>query len=112
MTRSAPLEASLALVRPNDPVWAVQRTMSGGKQVRVSFTLDGVTDDRGHPVEFDLVVTDPTWEHRVMRAVGSDLRHVTPEELDLREDNLVYFTVSLGEAFYGDHYKLVAAVIV
>lgn len=108
ITPSSPLRSSLALVRPSDPSW---RTMSGSQQIRVSFSLDGVTNDRGYPIDFDLVVTDPQWEHRVRRAAGGAIRQMTPADLGIANDRSIYLTVSLGEPFQGDHYKLVAAVI-
>ncbi len=110
ITASSPLEFSLTLVRPSGPTWRVQTTMSGGRQVRVSFTLADVTDDRGRPIPFDLVVTDPLWEERVRNAAGGAILQVTTAELGMSDDDAVYLTVSLGEPFNGDHYKLVAAV--
>lgn len=106
-----PLDSSLALVAPTVSEWCIRRTMTGGRQTRVSFTLDGITDDDGDLTLFDLSVTDPVWEKRVRDKAGAEFRCFTSQELDVPTDEQMYFTLSLGEPFRGDHYKLVAAVI-
>jgi hypothetical protein len=106
ITAENPLGSSLALVNPTNPVWMVQQNTYGRRQVRALFTLDGVTDARGSPIEFDLVVTDPLWSDRVIAIANRRLG-----EVRLPLGDPVYLTLSLGEAFRGRHYKLVAAVV-
>ena len=107
-----PLESSLALVKPDVSEWRVSGSKSGKRQVRVSFTLDGVVDEANDPIGFDLVVTDPKWGAFVASKAGKEPRRFTSEELGVASDTQMYLTLSLGEPFQGDHYKLVAAVII
>lgn len=106
-----PLDSSLALVVPTVSEWRMRRTIIGNRQIRVRFTLDGVCEEDGEPIEFDLAVTDPAWEENVRDRAGETTRAFTSEELGMSGDDQVFFTLSVGEPFRGDHYKLVAAVI-
>jgi hypothetical protein len=111
ISKSSPMNASLALVIPTDLVWQVNwGSARGKKQVRARFTLKGVTATNRRPVPFNLVVTDPVWCDRVLAVAGRELRDVRHEELDPTRKQ-TYLTLSLGEVYKGNHYKLVAAVI-
>lgn len=95
-TRKA--EASLLLIRPNNVRWLTEE-FRGRRKARVSFKLGNA--------EYRLAVTDPNydWEVRL-----KELGWHTSDELGIDEDRML-FTVSLGEAFEGNCYKLVAAVL-
>jgi hypothetical protein len=95
-----PAEGSLTLVKPGRPRWSTGESMRGRKQLRVSFQLMSTS--------YDLAVTDPIYESKVRKL---DLTNSPSSELGIANENLLLFTISLGEAFKGDCYKLVAAVL-
>lgn len=84
---------SLMLIKPEGVIF--QKTVSSVNrpQLRALFYYNDVL--------YNLVVTDPEWESRYS--------HCNDGDYTLRCD--CWFTISLGEAFEGCHYKLVAAVI-
>ena len=99
--RDNPAQASLALITPEDIEWRITRSVSGNRQTRAIFGLDGTY--------YDLVVTDPVWEARLS---GFRYGYHPVESTGLQEGDEIFFTISLGEPFEGSCYKLVAAVIV
>ena len=98
-----PAPASLALVWPRDVLWEIRRNdaRGGKRQSRVRFTLGSAG--------YNLSVTDPVWEKRL-----ADLPPGVHRSSDagLAADDEILLTVSLGEPYGADCYKLVAAVIV
>lgn len=96
-----PAAQSLAVVKPQEIDWRVTTSLRGNRQTRAQFYLAGAY--------YDLVVTDSAWEARLR-----DLSLGTHDSRDvgIRRNDRVLFTVSLGEPFGGDCYKLVAAVMV
>ncbi len=84
---------SLSLVKPKKVSFRKTISARGRPQIRALFSYNNY--------RYDLVVTDPEWERRYAGAENGDY--------PFRADCL--FTVSLGEEFEGNHYKLVAAVI-
>lgn len=89
---------SLVLIRPSDVRWITEE-FHGRRKARVSFKLGNA--------QYALAVTDPSVEWDIKL---KDLGRHTSEELGLEESRTL-FTVSLGEAFEGNCYKLVAAVL-
>lgn len=96
-----PATASLALVEPASIEWRITRGARGNRQTRVRFSF--------RESSYDLSVTDPVMERRLgglpegphsVRAAGFDPL------------SRLILTVSLGEPFKGDCYKLVAGVLV
>jgi hypothetical protein len=97
---TTPGEGSLELIKPGRPLWSTVTSMRGRKQLRVSFQLVST--------RYDLVVTDPIFESK---ARNLDLASSPSSELGISNEDALLFTISLGEAFYGSCYKLVAAVL-
>lgn len=96
-----PAAASLTLVEPSDIRWRISQLLGGRRQTRTSFTVDGRS--------FDLPVTDPDWERR-LSLLPSGIHG--SEEVEISRTDRVFFTISLGEPFNGECFKLVSAVIV
>ena len=94
-------QASLALVKPDTLEWHITKSFTGKRQTRAVFTLSGSP--------YDLSVTDPLWEQRLRNLSWGTHPMIS---VGLSADDKVLLTVSLGEPFQGDCYKLVAAVIV
>lgn len=96
-------EASLVLIEPAQVRWEIRTGYTGNRQTRASFQLGGV--------RYDLVVTDPRWEHRLStREIGVHDRAAA----GLAVEDRVLLCVSLGEPLPSNNrrYKLVAGVIV
>ena len=96
----SPAPASLTLVEPADIRWKVSQSSRGRRQTRAGFKLGGRS--------FDLSVTDPEWERR-LSLLPSGVHG--SEEVGISQTDRVFFTISLGEPFNGECFKLVAAVI-
>jgi len=98
------LTSSLALIKPSKLQWYLKRDLYDRLQPRTRFDLDGQT--------YDLPVTDPAWTSRILRRLSQGEPGFYPQEkLGLSGDSPVLLTVSLGEAFNGYCYKLVAAIV-
>ena len=96
-----PAAASLTLVEPLNVLWRITQSHRGRRQTRAGFALGGRS--------FDLPVTDPEWEQRLsFLPIGVH----SSEEAGISRTDRVFLTISLGEPFDGECYKLVAAVIV
>ena len=102
-----PVTHSLALIAPQSLHWHITLNSKGERRTRVVFTLDDA--------EYDLSLTDPLWEQRVMHLkTGIHPRRMA----DIAEDAEVWLTISLGEPFAAAEggkefcYKLVAGVLV
>ena len=93
---AAPAKASLALVAPETVVFRCQPRPSGVPQVRGRFCLGP------RRVTFDLAVTDPRWEKKILQAGRMTLQ---------QGEQPFLLTISLGEPYRGFCYKLIAAVI-
>ena len=63
---------------------------------------------RRHHVTYDLAVTDPRWLERLNLMPAGIYPHTAFTDPAAE----TWLTISLSEAFYGWHYKLVAAVVV
>ena len=97
--KRSPLTGSLALVEPRSVRWRV-RENDGARQVRCQFDLGWDA--------FDLSVTDIGVTRALRDAPdGVHDRSVT----GVRDDQRLLLTLSLGEPFEGECYKLVAAAI-
>lgn len=98
---SAPAKESLVLAKPSHPRWIVKRTQTWKKQMRVHFALG--------PAAYDLSVTDIPYDDKLKEL---ELGEYSSEQLGIRSEDDMYFTISLGEPFdRGFCYKLVAAVL-
>jgi hypothetical protein len=96
-----PAAASLALVEPNSLQWRITTGVRGNRQTRARFSLNGHV--------YDLSVTDPVIERRLVH-LPEGLHSIHESGFDPR--SRIVLTVSLGEPFNGDCYKLVAGVLV
>jgi hypothetical protein len=97
----APARESLLLAKPTHPRWTVKRTLSWKKQLRVSFGLGSVT--------YDLAVTDIPYDDMLREL---ELGEYASKQLGIRDENNLYFTISLGEPLDNGYcFKLVAAVL-
>ena len=99
--RRKPVAASLALVAPRSISWEIRTTRKGNRQTRAKF-LTG-------QVFYNLSITDPDWERR--------LGHLPPgfysnADAGVCPDEKLLLTISIGEPFEQQCYKIVAAVIV
>ncbi len=97
----APATESLVLVKPQQPRWIVRRTLTWKRQLRVGFNLGSV--------RYDLAVTDISYDDKVH---DLDLGQHTSEQIGIKNEDTLYFTVSLGEPLENGYcFKLVAAVL-
>lgn len=95
-----PATASLALLAPDSIDLYHQLSYRGRPQARVHFTLGS----GGQLCHYDLAITDPAWEARVIQQPPFTLRQLDAKFL---------LTISLGEPFgmVPYCYKLAAAII-
>ena len=93
-------QASLALVMPQQLEWRLTTSPRRNRQTRAMFTLSGV--------HYDLSVTDPIIEQRLS---ALPLGHHPITAAGFEADERILLTISLGEPFQDQCYKLVAAVI-
>jgi hypothetical protein len=91
--------ASLTLIAPNSIYLYQQLSYSGRPQARGMFSLGTGTQAS----VYDLVVTDPRWEQFVIHQGMWTLR---------QEASKFLVTISMGEPFQLNCYKLIAAIIV
>ncbi len=99
--KSDPMSTSLTLIEPTDIRWSVRDRGDQPNQVRCQFTFKRRS--------YDFAVTDPDLEASVGRlSAGPHPRAAA----GIGKDDRVLLTISLGEEYDGDHYKLVAGVIV
>jgi hypothetical protein len=99
-TAAAGIPSSLALVAPDGALSFRVREFDGKKKARVIFDLES-----GH---YDLPLTDPVAKLQVV-AAGVGLHD--PGDVGFPADGRALLTVSLGEPFDGQRWKLVAALI-
>lgn len=95
-----PAECSLVLVEPEDLRWYITDDIKGRRQTRSLFKLYGQ--------HYKLVITDISWQSRI-----NHLEYGTYPftEAGMDGNQRIILTISLGEPFGGQCYKLVAAVI-
>jgi hypothetical protein len=91
--------ASLALIAPDSINLYRQLSFSGRPQARGRFSLRAA----GQASDYDLVVSDPRWEQFVIHQGSHTLRQAHSRFL---------VTISMGEPFALNCYKLIAAIIV
>jgi hypothetical protein len=97
----APATESLVLVKPAQPRWIVRRTLTWKRQLRVAFSPGSI--------RYHLAVTDIPYDDKVH---DLDLREYTSEQIGIKDEDTLYFTVSLGEPLDNGYcFKLVAAVL-
>ncbi|HLZ70044.1 MAG TPA: hypothetical protein VKV26_09085 [Dehalococcoidia bacterium] len=95
-----PAAASLAVVEPANFTWLIEPPAGGQRRTRAASTLRGTA--------CNLAVTDLDLELRL--ALLPPGRHPR-EVMDCGANARIFLTVSLGEPFGGDGFRLVAAVI-
>jgi len=96
---SQPAKESLALVKPGNLRWLVD-SFWAKKKARVLFRVGNA--------DYNLALTDPPFENGLKKL---ELGYHRSKELGIPDENRILFTISLGEAFEGYCYKLVAAVL-
>jgi hypothetical protein len=98
---TSPSKESLVLAKPVQPNWIVKRTLTWKKQLRVNFRLGNVP--------YDLAVTDIPFDDKLK---DMPLGEYSSEQLGIKNEDALYFTISLGEPLNNGHcFKLVAAVL-
>ena len=97
--KAKPLQASLALVCPDELHWWI-REDRGKRKHRALF--------QRHHVTYDFSVTDPHWLDQLNLLPAGIYPHCT----FVTKAAETWLTVSLSEPFHNFHYKLVAGVIV
>lgn len=85
---------------PDNIEWIIKKNIKGKRQIRALFSLSGTF--------YDLGVTDPMFEQYLK---SLPLGNYSLKSIDLRENDKLLLTVSLGEPFQGDCYKLVTSVL-
>jgi hypothetical protein len=91
-------ESSLALIIPDRVEWEITEAITGRRQTRCYFRL--------RDTNYNLVVTDPVWEHKLNRL---PLGSYGSESIGCSRDEKFLLTISLGEPFNDNYsYKLVA----
>jgi len=96
----APAESSLGLVIPDEIEWTVTKNIKGRRQIRALFNLGGAP--------YNLGITDPVLEqYLTKRPFGN----YSIDSIGLKRNDKLLLTVSLGEPFQGDCYKLVTSVL-
>ena len=95
-----PAKSSLTLITPKNLKWLITTSYSGNRQTRACFYLAGAY--------YDLVVTDPVWENRLISLLPG---HHPEEAAGIDSNEAVSLVVSLGEPLNGCCYKLVAGII-
>jgi len=95
-----PVPGSLALIEPTHVSWHITASITGKRQTRALLSLNRAP--------YDLAITDPAWEQR-LKNLDSGVH--SREAADLRSDDTLLFTISLGGPFQGQCYKLIAGVI-
>ncbi len=98
----SPASESLALIAPGDLEWSTgTNPFDGRHRTRALFVYRSTF--------YNLVVTDPVWEKRLIDIGYGSGRY----ESDLAKDGRILLTISLGEPFRWDGccYKLVAGVV-
>lgn len=95
--KEEPILNSLTVLHPRNPEFFIKKD-SGTKKPRVSFTFD--------ENEYSLPITDPAWRRRAETQGVDSL----PTADSIPDSDTLVFTISLGEAFEGFCYKIVANV--
>jgi hypothetical protein len=91
-------EASLAVIAPKRLDLVLHKKSDGTQRVRGRFWLG----DRAHSCHYDLSLTDPPWEKKVLQEGSQTLSQT---------DGKFLVTISLGEPFHDCCYKVIAAII-
>jgi hypothetical protein len=94
-----PLKSSLCLIRPSEIYWWI-REDNGKRKCRALFHYNYVT--------YDFALTDPTWIEQLKLLPDG----IYPQSNIVDSTDETWLTISISEAYFGFHYKLVAGVIV
>lgn len=90
---------SLTLIQPQDIEFYVNKRDKRSNQPRIRFNFDG------H--DYDFPITDPNWRNQV----SGEQPGVLPTADDINGGQSLLLTISLGEAYEGWCYKIVAALL-
>jgi hypothetical protein len=96
----APGSASLTVVLAERLRWKVTSEAGKPRKTRARFSLSGAS--------YDLSVTDPHWRQALAEQPDGEYEWGS---LPMETGKLPLLTISLGEPFEGDCYKLVAGVV-
>lgn len=99
--KSNPVDSSLTLVHPEKFKWNITTNIYNRRQTRASFNIEGI--------RYSLSITDPVWKQRLSHL---DFGIYNKKDAGLKSNEDIFFTISLGGAFRGACYKLVAGVII
>ncbi len=99
--KSNPVVSSLTLVQPEEIKWDITTNTYNRRQTRASFNV-GV-------IRYSLSITDPVWKQRLSHL---DFGLHNKKDAVMKPNEDIFFTISLGGAFRGACYKLVAGVII
>lgn len=99
--QNEPLDASLALIEPENPRVFITTNAQGARQVRMLFDFAGGS--------YNLAVTDPHWAARCSD-LGSGFHEV--DQVGVSAYRRLFVTISLSEPLGGNCFKLIAAVII
>ena len=94
------MTSSLALVIPDKIEWTVTKNIKGKRQIRALFNLRGSS--------YNLGITDPILEQYLMK---HSFGNYSIDSIGLKKNDRLLLTISLGEPFQGDCYKLVTSVL-
>jgi hypothetical protein len=97
------VSASLALVAPYVLRWSSGRDLQYRQQPAALFKLGGNW--------YRLPVTDPLWSPVIARHLAGQSGWHKSEDAGLPANTKIWLTVSLGEPFNGQCYKLVAGIV-
>ena len=96
----APALASLALARV-EQLWFKTTDHDGKRKNRVHFSCNGHA--------YNLSLTDPAWEHKLALMPPASY---PAAKLDIPANAEIWMTLSLGEPYQGECYKLAATIMV
>jgi len=99
--KSKPVVSSLTLVKPEEINWDITKNIYNKRQTRASFRIGGI--------RYSLSITDPVFKQRLSHL---NLGVHKKKDASLKPNEQIFFTISLGGAFRGACYKLVAGVII
>lgn len=102
VTVHATAPESLLLVKPREVRWLTS-LYGGQKRARVSFAMGRVS--------YNLSVTDPPMAD-LLKGMPVGQHSAAEVGIGEAEERRMLFTLSLGEAFQGNYYKLVASVLI
>jgi hypothetical protein len=97
-----PINSSLTFVFPKELKWSIENNpFHVSKQTRAIFKIENQ--------HYNLVITDPVWRTKLQEL---DIGIYESGQLGIKQNDLIIFTLSLGEPFDGACYKLITGIVV